>query len=102
MSALNPKVVAKIDSAVSAFRTWSQGKRFLGCRVVQYCGIELVGADDVELAEAEWRIRGYLGDGYHIAWDEHEGRLYFCVWEGWDDEVVVPSWQRVFAELNLE
>jgi hypothetical protein len=81
------------------FRGWSQGRRLLNCRLVQYCGIEKIGAIDVPTEEIESQIEGLINEGMRVAWAEHNQRLFLRVWEHDGPE---PPWTKVFAEEHLE
>lgn len=88
----------KLDNKLSAYRAWSAGRKLSHCRLVQYCGVDLVGALDVPLGAVETRITGLVCEGFYVDWTEHNGRLYLRVWEYDGPE---PNWTNVFAEKPL-
>ena len=89
---------AKLQSKLAGFRAWSAGRTFAGSRLVHYCGVEMVGAQSLTLAEVEPRITGLVCEGFYVDWAEHLGRLYLRVWEYDGPE---PEWSKVFAEESL-
>ena len=89
---------AKLQSKLKDFRVWSSGHTVSGCRLVHYCGNEMVGAKSVPLARIEPEIEGLICEGYYVDWAEHESRFYLRVWEFGGPE---PPWPKVFAEEPL-
>jgi hypothetical protein len=87
-----------IDSKLDAFRDWARQREFHRCRLVQYCGVDLVGSIDVPLGAIESQIECLLGEAFRIDWDQQSEVVYLRVWEG-DD--LVPPWSNVFAEEPL-
>ena len=91
-------VKTKIDAKLAAFHEWSSSHSFTSCRLVQYCGVERVGASDLLPAEVGHQIEGCLSEGFYVDWNESCGRLYLRIWEFGGPE---PSWPSVFAEDHL-
>lgn len=89
---------SKLQTKLSDYRSWSVGRRLSGCRLVQYCGVEMVGAQDVPLAEVESRIESLICRGFYVDWEQHQSRLFLRVWEFGGPE---PEWAKVFAEQAL-
>ena len=87
-----------LDAKLADLRAWAGSHRFSGCRFVQYCGFERVGALDLAPAEAEAQVVSLLCGGFRVGWAEHDGRLYLRVWEFDGPE---PPWPKVFAEEHL-
>lgn len=55
---------AKMEASLSEYRTWAHGRDFSGLRLVQYCGVEMIGAHDIGISEIERRISGYLREAF--------------------------------------
>lgn len=89
---------AKLRSKLADYRAWSSGRAFADCRLVHYCGVDLVGAQAVPMAEVEPRIEGLVCEGFYVEWAENGGRLFLRVWEFGGPE---PAWSKVFAEEPL-
>ena len=53
---------------VGTFRRWAQGRDVSVCRLVQYVGVDLLGAIDVPLGEVESQIEGLVCEGFLVAW----------------------------------
>lgn len=88
----------KIDKKISEYRDWIREKNFSRCRLVQYCGVDLVGALDVPFNEVESQITGLLCEGYYVDWQVNNDCCYLRVWEFDGPE---PEWTKVFAEVPL-
>src|SRR5262245_24384825 len=88
----------KVETKLSHYREWSHARAFTGGRLLQYRGLDLVGARDVALPEVESQVEGLLYQGFHVDWAEHQGRLYLRVWEFAGPE---PAWPSVLAEQPL-
>ena len=88
-----------IDAQLDAFRVWCREKSINACRLVHYCGVDLLGAIGISMTDIESKIVGLLCDGLYVNWAENDGCLYLCVWEFGGP---VPDWSSVFAELPLE
>jgi hypothetical protein len=86
------------DETLADFRKWSRDRALTSCRLVQYCGVQCIGAIDVTLADAQAQIDGLLCEGFCVNWTECDGRLYLRVWELDGPE---PTWPKVFAEEHL-
>ena len=89
---------ARLQSKLADYRAWSLGRKSTECRLVQYCGVELVGAQSVPMAEVAARIEALVCEGFYADWAEHDGRLYLRIWEFDGPE---PAWPKVFAEEPL-
>jgi hypothetical protein len=89
---------AKIESKIAEFRDWSSEQTFSECRLIQYCGVDLVHAISVPLTQVEQQIEGLLSEAFYVDWEASEGRLYLKVWEFEGPE---PDWPMVFAERPL-
>lgn len=95
---MNLEVAKKIEESLAAYRAWSIGQPFHSCRLVQYCGPEMIGAIDVPLPEIKAQIRGLLAEGFYVDWTCHIGRLYLRVWEFGGGE---PEWRFVYDESDI-
>jgi hypothetical protein len=95
---MNDAVRSKLQSQLAAFRDWSAGYELSACRLVRYCGVDLLGALDIPPNEIESRIEGLICEGFYVDWAEHRGRLYLRVWEYGGPE---PDWAKVFSEQPL-
>jgi hypothetical protein len=89
---------AKLDAKMAEYRDWSEGHALPLCRLVQYVGVDLVGAKSLPLSEVESEIEGLVCEGFYVDLAEHENRLYLRVWEFGGPE---PDWSKVFAEVPL-
>jgi len=87
-----------VEALLAEYREWSSTQALTGGRLVQYRGLDLVGAHDVPLAEVEREMERLLYEGQYVDWAEHQGRLYLRVWGYGDPE---PDWLKVFAEQPL-
>jgi hypothetical protein len=88
----------KLQAKLDGYRDWSRDHTLLSCRLVQYCGVDLVGVIDVPLADVESQIKGLVCEGFYVDWTEREGRLVLRVWEFGGPE---PEWAKVLAEQAL-
>lgn len=93
---MRPEFKEKLEAKLSAYREWQSRRSFSSARLVQYSGIEMIGAHDVGLSEVENQIEGAISEGFRVEWSEHQGRLYLCVWEGPPHSP--PPWDCVFHE----
>lgn len=96
---MNPEVLKRISDAVASYRTWCQDRQFQNCRLVQYCGPDMIGAIDVPVAQIEAQIEGLLAEGFDVDWGSNGNQLYLRVWEFGGAE---PDWQSVYAERSLQ
>jgi hypothetical protein len=87
-----------IDTQLDAFRIWCLDKSINTCRLVHFCGVDLLGATGISMTDIESKIIGLLCDGFYVSWAEKDGCLYLRVWEFGGP---VPEWSLVFAELPL-
>jgi hypothetical protein len=97
----NRTVLAKARRLVWAYRLWPLRAYVRPVRMVQYCGIEMIGAHDLVAHEVTSRIRGLTYEGFGVAWSKHNGRVYLVVWESWSPGDQQPDWDKVFAEQHL-
>jgi hypothetical protein len=95
---MNEEFRRKLEAKLTAFRDWSRHKRLTSVRLVQYCGVEMVGAIDLAADEVVRQIEGLVCEGFYVDWSELEGRLYLRVWEYGGPE---PSWLKVYDEGPL-
>jgi hypothetical protein len=89
---------AKIESKLDSFHQWVHGRELRSCRLVQYVGVEMLGAIDVPLGEVESQIEGLVCEGFYVDWAQDGSRLYLRVWEFGGPE---PPWSKVVAEEHL-
>ena len=89
---------AKLQCKIADYHTWAAGRRLSGCRLVHYCGVDLLGAQDLLLTEVEASIAGLVCEGFYVDWAEDQGQLFLRVWEFGGPE---PEWPKVFAEQPL-
>jgi hypothetical protein len=88
----------KLQCKLAEFREWSSGHTFTDCRLIHYCGVDLVGAKSLPPTGVEPEIEGLLSQGFNVHWAERQGWLYLRVWEFGGPE---PEWTKVFAEEPL-
>ena len=67
---------AGLESRLTAFRDWARGRDLSACRLVQYLGVERIGALDVPLGEVETQVTGLVCEGFRIDWTQQGSRLY--------------------------
>jgi hypothetical protein len=89
---------AKLESKLDAFHQWAQGRDLSSCRLVQYLGVEMLGAIDVPLGEVESRIEALVCEGFYVDWTQDGSRLRLRAWESDGPE---PPWSKVLAEEHL-
>jgi hypothetical protein len=89
---------ARLKSSIAEYRAWSAGRALSTCRLVQYCGVDLVGAKSPALADVEREIEALICEGLNVDWEAHRSCLYLRVWESGGPE---PEWSNVFAEVPL-
>jgi hypothetical protein len=89
---------AKLELCIGNFRHWAQGREVSGCRLVQYVGVDLLGAIDIPLGKVESQIEGLVCEGIRVAWAQ-QGRLMYL--RAWDGDGPEPAWSKVFAEEPL-
>lgn len=88
----------KIHEKVVGFQNWMHDRQFHVIRMLQYCGIELVGACDIASEDVILPITSLLCEGFDVDWAQNGKRIYLRVWEYGGPE---PAWPHVFAELPL-
>ena len=99
---------AKLRSKLADYRAWSSGRAFADCRLVHYCGVDLVGAQAVPMAEVERVVseltrsptgagavreravplpvgRSKLADARHVT-NEKKARRRLALRHAWADE----------------
>lgn len=89
---------AKVESRLGAYRNWTDGRDLRNCRLVQYVGVEMLGANDVPLGDVESQIQGLVCEGFQVDWAPDCNRMYLRAWESGGPE---PPWPRVLAEEHL-
>ena len=95
---MNFEFQTKLDDKIKEFRFWVDGRSVAVARLVQYSGIEFLGAIDVAPKELEEQIVGLQCEGFYVDWAEHNERIYLRVWEYPGPE---PNWELVFEEKDL-
>jgi hypothetical protein len=88
----------RVQTRLRDYREWSKARAFAGCRLVQYCQLDVVGTRDIPLADVERQVETLMRQGLHVDWAEDQDRLYLRVWQFGDAE---PAWAKVFAEQPL-
>jgi hypothetical protein len=74
-------VVQRIAEELADYRRWIVSQRFLRCRLVHYCGPDMIGSIDVAVAETDSQIEGLLNEGFSVSWSCRGDCLYLKVWE---------------------
>jgi hypothetical protein len=95
---MNGTFRSELNSRLESFRVWAASRSFSGCRLVHYCGADLVGAKDVPSPEVVVQIEELICEGFFVDWSDNNDRLYLRVWEFGGPE---PDWAHVFAEKSL-
>jgi hypothetical protein len=86
------------ESKLDEYRNWCRSRRLTSGRLVQYCGVEFIGAIDLPPEQADAEIGRLLREGFLVDWAESNGRLVLGVWEYGGPE---PPWPKVLAEQPL-
>jgi hypothetical protein len=87
-----------LQAKLADFRGWSAVRSVTGYRLVQYCGVDLIGALSGPLSEIEAQIEGLVCEGMTVDWAEKGGLVYLRVWEFGGPE---PDWSKVFTEVPI-
>ncbi|PSB56562.1 hypothetical protein [Chamaesiphon polymorphus] len=95
---MNSEFQAKIDDRLKAYRSWAHGRSVTIGRLVQYSGVEFLGAIDIAQEKLEEQIFDLECEGFDVDWSEHNEKIYLRVWEYPGPE---PSWDLVFEEKDL-
>ena len=82
----------------ASFRQWSLTHEFADCRLVQYCGADLIASINLSKEEIEQQIEGLVNEGFYVDWKLDGTRLFLRIWEYGGPE---PDWDHVFAERSL-
>jgi hypothetical protein len=98
VDAVDEQFRLKLNAKLDAYRSWFASRSVQSCRLVHYCGPDLVGAKTLPLGDVEREIEGLVSEGFYVDWAEHAARLYLRVWEFDGPE---PEWAKVFAEVPL-
>lgn len=97
---MTPELRAQLDAKLFSLRQFLSAcpPRLDGVRLVQYCGVDLLGTSDVALEDLEAQVAGSMCEGLRVDWVCRNEFLYLRVFAG---DGPVPSWERVFAEEEL-
>lgn len=93
-----PRLAGSFAARLAAFQAWLALHPFSHCRLVQYSGVDLVGAMDVEPSDVEAQIAGLLAEGFRVDWLDRDQKLFLRIWEGRCPE---PGWDAVLAARPL-
>ncbi len=80
------------------YRRWLAEYAAVNARLVQFCGVECIGACDVPLAEVENRLINLWQEGFYVSWAIQGNTVFLRVYEYGGPE---PDWQKVFTEQHL-
>ena len=83
---------------IADLRSWIRDIGSKPWRLVQYCGVELVGTLDLPSEEVEGQVSGLLREGFRVDWVIHDLAFYLRVYEPDGPE---PPWESVFREAHL-
>ena len=86
---------SKLQAKLADYRAWQKRRRLSACRLVQYCGVDLIGVHEVPLTQVETRIQELVCEGFFVDWDDRQGKLYLRVWEYPGPE---PDWSKILVE----
>ncbi|MCK7629496.1 hypothetical protein MZ018_16545 [Shewanella sp. JNE10-2] len=78
---MNPEFEQKLNRKLAAFDAWANVSTFRECKLVQYCGVDLVGVIDVETDQIVDQITGLLCEGFYVDWKQNGSILYLRVYE---------------------
>ena len=95
---MTPEFEKSLNVKLTQWSNWANENSFTKCRLVQYSGVELVGALDVPLDEIETQIKGLITEGFYVDWKPQGQIAYLRVYEYGGPE---PDWKKTFAEKNL-
>lgn len=87
-----------ITELLQLYRIWQAEHIYVACRLVQYCGIECIGACDIPVTEIENRLINLWQEGFYVSWAIRDETLFLRVYEFGGPE---PDWQKVFIEQHL-
>jgi|UniRef100_E6XJ27 hypothetical protein len=95
---MNPEFEQELNRKLAAFDAWANESTFRECKLVQYCGVDLVGVIDVETDQIVDQITGLLCEGFYVDWKQNGSILYLRVYEFGGPE---PTWEQVVNEEPL-
>lgn len=81
----------------ASLQRWAADMRPLRWRLVEYSGVECLGASDLPAHEIDARIRALIDQGFHLAGARQGQTAVLRAHEG----TPVPPWPSVFAERDL-
>lgn len=98
---MTPDFHAQIEARLLALRQFlaTCPPKLRGARVFRYCGADLLDALDVPPAQMEAQVSASMSEGLRVDWLCRNELVYLRVFEGAGP---VPSWERVFAQQDLE
>ncbi|WP_430388286.1 hypothetical protein [Dyella sp. 20L07] len=88
----------KLASVLGAYREFVAHDKPVRCRLVHYCGSDVVGGVDVPVDEIEARITAYLAEGFHFDWKWKGDGILIWVQE---PDGPLPHWELVEREEPL-
>lgn len=95
---MTPEFREKLQSKLASYQMWVEVNRPQSWRLVQYCGLELIGAFEVAHDQIESQITGLLCEGFFVDWALNGSQAFLRVYEFDDPE---PPWESVFSERHL-
>lgn len=95
---MTPEFEKKLNQKLAKYDKWASKNSFSQCRLVQFCGVEFVGAIDVELDQIVNQITGLLCEGFYVDWGIHNNSMYLRVYESGGPE---PTWDQTIKEEPL-
>jgi len=95
---VTPSFDIKLASVLEAYREFVAADKPVRCRLIHYCGLDVVGGVDVPVDEIEARITGCLAEGFHLDWKRQGKGILIWVQE---PDGPLPPWESVEREEPL-
>ncbi len=94
---MTPEFEIELNRKLAAYDKWASENEFSKCRLVQYCGVDFIGAIDVKLNQIVHQITGLLCEGFNVDWNLHNDSVYLRVYEYGPE----PTWDQTIKEEPL-
>lgn len=96
MNVFNPSAFQeRVQHRLDEYRVWAELHTLTSGRLVQYSGLGIPNAIDVEVSAIPSQIEGCLNEGLQVSWSLQESMIYLAIHE---PDCLMPPWEKVFAE----
>jgi hypothetical protein len=85
----------RVQHRLDEYRVWAKIRTLTSGRLVQYSGLGIPNAIDVEVSAIPSQIEGCLNEGLQVNWSHQESTIYLAIQE---PDCSMPPWEKVFAE----